>query len=171
MMSNKAKASIESVLKQLQAERQRIEGAISNLEGLMGNLVSSATTGVKRRGRPPKAASQAVAVSRKATGRAKGERLVARQRSRAGWTDDARAAAAERMQAYWAERRKAKEAGKSAPSPRRPRGKAASAEPAVAANDSRERSRKGWTPEAREAARARMRTYWQQRRDANTASG
>jgi hypothetical protein len=75
-------------LAQLHQERERIDGAIAKLEGFLGNLASSKTAALKRRGR---ASARLLA---QATART---RVTAKPRSRAGWTPDARQAAAERM--------------------------------------------------------------------------
>ncbi len=171
MMSDKVKQSIAVALKQLHVERSRIEGAIARLEGVLDDLVTSATTSVKRRGRPPgsgKSSSQAPAAVKKT---ARARRIIARQRSREGWTDDARKAAAERMRRYWADRHKAAGEGKQGSVSRRGRKSSGDGLQATAANDSRERSRKGWTEEARLAARERMRRYWENRKNADAVSG
>jgi hypothetical protein len=165
MMSNKVEKSITCVLDELRVERQRIEGAIARLEGSLNNLVRDATAaaGGARRGRLKSSPAQHPATATGMSGdggmrRPQPQRLVARQRSRAGWTETARQAAAERMRSYWAKRH----SGQSEPQQSERRKKAAVR--AGAANDSQERSRKGWTPDARAAARERMRSYWQGRK-------
>jgi hypothetical protein len=165
MMSNKVEKSITCVLDELQVERQRIEGAIARLEGSLNNLVRDATaaTGGSRRGRPKGTAAQHPAAlgvpgDGGVSSRPPPQRLVARQRSRAGWTQTARLAAAERMRTYWAKRH-----SEDPERPQNERSKKAAVR-SGAANDSQERSRKGWTPDAREAARERMRSYWQGRK-------
>jgi hypothetical protein len=145
MMADKVKESIHVALEQLHDERERIERAITKLEGFLGNIVQSATDEVTARREAARKARAA-------------HRIVPKQRSREGWTPQARQAAAERMRKYWAERREAEAQGKA------PERKRRSSRASVA--KSGDKRRKGWTPEAREAARQRMQKSWEARRRA-----
>ena len=159
MMSDKVQESIQVALDQLHQERERIEGAIANLEGFLGNLVNSATASIAGRNEQPLRHAEAT-------------RVATKQRSRNGWTDEARHAAAQRMRQYWADRRH--QAANGQPRTRKHRGRMATQSQGgahSAPEHGTERSRKGWTPEAREAARMRMQRYWESRRQSDLASG
>ena len=157
MTSEKVKKSIEHALEQLHEEKERIDNAIDKLEIFLGNLLDAADGG-KSRGRA-----------------ARGGHAKPTQRSRAGWTDEARDAARARMRKYWAERRK--NAANASTARREKRAGEARANRAAAKSSkimhesvTWQRDKKGWSPEAREAARERMRHYWEQRRK-SSASG
>lgn len=147
MMSDKVNKSIQSALEQLHDERERIEGAIAKLEGFLGNLIDTAAQGMKRRSNASESFVR------------KFSRPTPYTRSRAGWTEEARSAAAERMRAYWASRR-TEDGGTIT---RTTRTSKVRTRPANSSYGVKQRSRKGWTPEARQAAAERMRAYWASR--------
>jgi hypothetical protein len=133
MTPDRANQSLAKALEDLRAERDRIDNAIDQLQGFIGELPVAPSTG--RAPRVPAAksnkptrfwsdASRQAAAERmrrywaarrkdKGKGKGKGKEKApaaakpAPKRSTKGWTAAARRAAAERSRKYWAERRKA----------------------------------------------------------------
>lgn len=153
MPTNKVSKSLAQALAQLSTERDRVEGAIAKLEGVLGQ--TAAGTQASKRGR-----------GRTVAARAKTARtpVVSKARSREGWTQAARKAAAERMRRYWADQAKGKN---KTPRAKKPSKRAEKAESAA----STRRSTNGWTDTARSAAAERMRKYWADRRGDKSVTG
>lgn len=162
MTSAKVKKSVTSALEQLHEEKERIDTAIDKLETFLSTLADAAAATSTPRRKPKRTHAQPAIEP---------EFADEPERSRAGWTDEARGAARERMRAYWAERRgkaaHASQARRDKPSVKaRDKAQAPTGIPAKASKKAgrQEPTDKGWPPEARQAARERMRRYWAQRR-------
>ncbi len=151
MTSERVSQSLSRALTDLMDERARIDVAIQQLQGLLGQV---ATASPRRAAHPVSTATE-------------GKKTVRR------WTAAGRKAAAERMRRYWAARRKpeGKKAGKSAKANGTAKAtkangtakatKANGSAKATKANGSAKADRsKSWSPSARKAAAERMRRYW-----------
>lgn len=153
MPTNKVSKSLTQALAQLNNERDRIEGAIAKLEGVLGQTAAGTQASKRGRGRTLAARAKAARTP-----------IVTKARSREGWTQAARKAAAERMRRYWAEQAEGKN--------KTPRAKKTSKRADKAQmTPSARRSTTGWTDTARSEAAARMRKYWADRRGEKSVTG
>ncbi len=123
MASDKIAQSLLAALRDLRQERDRIDSAIDNLEGLLEQGVATTRKVSKPQSRRSKgwdAAARRAAAERmrrywaERKGAKKGKKKATKARKKTtkkavrsrSWTPAKRAAAAERMRKYWADRRK-----------------------------------------------------------------